>query len=198
MDGVKVVDAGEHLVITSGDRHAVTIALEDLARRGSRVSSEVTQIGANFTATASHPTAPDAGPDEGAGARELERLVATGALSVSDAGTHLVLSGSERGGVEHALRLLDAQGMRQLGAIARVGARWIASCAHPAHVESPCTVEQLGLKAVISARHRAQVDAKLDELRRGGATLVAAPELRDGLWTAIVDLGEKQHGMRFY
>lgn len=200
MEAVKIVDAGERIMVTGTDRAAVSAALEDLVRRGATVLGEITRVGTKFTATTSQPApSPDgAAPEAADWMGELEQIAAMSAITVSDTGTHLILAGNDRDSVESALERLAAQGVTRSGPVARMGARWIGSCIHPEHARSPCTVEQLGLKVVVSALHREQVDAKLEELQRGGATLIAPPELRDGQWTAIVDLGEKQQGMRFY
>lgn len=200
MEAVKIVDAGEQLVVTGGDREAVQAALDDLAARGSRILSPVAAVGSRFTATASHPTDPPtpSAPDDAEWFTELERIAALRSVTIADAGTHLILTANDRASLELALTQLAPAGVKPLGAIAAMGSRWIASCEHPDLAEAPCTVEVLGLKAVVSGRHLVQVQAKLDELQRGGGTVIAVPELQDGVWTAIVDLGEKQQGMRFY
>lgn len=199
MDAVRIVDAGEQLVISGADRAAVQAVLDDLARRGATILCPVTPLGSRFNATATHPTAPpESTTQDPSSLAELERIAAMRSVSISDAGTHLILTGNDRATLERALQELGAKGLNITSAIAPMGARWIASCEHPEHVQAPCKVETLGLKAVLSARRREQVDAKIEELCRGGASVLAAPELIDGFWTAIVDLGERQAGMRFY
>ena len=110
---------------------------------------------------------------------------AGGAVTISDVGTHYLISGPSRPSVEQAIDGLVRKGCELVSPISQVGAKWLASCAHPRL--GSVKVESLGLKRVISGPSRAAVEAKVRELTDMGARLVQEAELDDGVWTAVCE-----------
>jgi len=109
-----------------------------------------------------------------------------GPAKVVDAGAALMISGS-RAAVEAALRDLVAKGSVALSVPSQVGARWYASCTHSGSKQTECTVENVGLKRVITGPSRQAVADKVADLVSFGAKLVGEIEELDGRWTAVCD-----------
>ena len=109
-----------------------------------------------------------------------------GPARISDAGTHFIVSGGTQKAVAEALESLAKRGCKVLAAPAQVGARWIATADNP-KLAVAATVEQLGMKSIISGPTREAVDAKLRELQGFGAQIVQGVELIDGVWTAVCE-----------
>lgn len=134
-----------------------------------------------------------------------------------DAGGDILISGETSGDVQNALDELVARGARVITPLSRVGATWVAACSAPTkedidrsttldlskvqalqklrarHPQAAlCTVDELGLKRVVSGPTRDAVQARLDELVAEGAELVSAPEESFGAWVGVCDTGGKQ------
>jgi hypothetical protein len=105
---------------------------------------------------------------------------------VFDAGTHFIVSGQSRESVEEALKRLVEKGCKVLSPITQVGARWVASVDNPRLAVS-ATVEEFGLKRIVSGATREAVHLKVQELLGLGAVLVQDIELADGTWTAVCE-----------
>jgi len=69
---------------------------------------------------------------------------------------------------------------------ALIGARWMATCENRRHAVR-VSVEQLGLKSIISGPTREVVEAKVNELLQFGASMVQEIECVDGVWTAVCE-----------
>jgi class 3 adenylate cyclase len=110
---------------------------------------------------------------------------ADGQATISDVGTHYLISGPTRPSVERAIDGLVKSGCELVSPISQVGAKWLASCARPRL--GSVRVETLGLKRVVSGPSREVVEAKLRELLDMGARLVQEVELHGGLWTAVCE-----------
>jgi class 3 adenylate cyclase len=108
-----------------------------------------------------------------------------GAVTISDVGTHYLIAGPTRPSVEQAIEGLVRKGCELVSPISQVGAKWLASCAHPRL--GSVKVEALGLKRVVSGSSREVVEAKVRELVNMGARLVQEVELEDGVWTAVCE-----------
>ena len=109
-----------------------------------------------------------------------------GPATISDAGTHFIISGSSRESVEAELARLDADGAEVLAAPALVGAKWMATCENR-RATMRVNVEKLGMKSIITGASREAVEVKLKELLGFGARLDGEIELLDGLWTVVCD-----------
>jgi class 3 adenylate cyclase len=105
---------------------------------------------------------------------------------VSDAGSHFIVSGSTRQSVDAVLERMAREGVKLLSPPALVGARWMATCENRRHAVR-ASVEQFGLKSVISGPTREVVEAKVGELLQFGAALVQEIECVDGVWTAVCE-----------
>ena len=106
--------------------------------------------------------------------------------TVSDAGTHFIISGATREAVESELARLAAEGAKILAAPSQVGSRWMATCEN-GRAAVRVHVEKLGMKTIISATTREAVEVKVKELLGFGARLDREIEQVDGVWTAVCD-----------
>ena len=107
-------------------------------------------------------------------------------VTVSDAGTHFLVSGPSREAVEAELARLAEQGAKLLAPPALVGAKWLATCENR-RAAVRVTVEKVGLKSIVSGPTREAVELKVKELLGYGARLDQQVELVDGVWTAVCD-----------
>jgi class 3 adenylate cyclase len=108
------------------------------------------------------------------------------AARVSDAGTHFIISGTTRQSVDAILERMAREGVKLLSPPALIGARWMATCENRRHAVR-VSVEQFGLKSIISGPTREVVEAKVGELLQFGASLVQEIECVDGVWTAVCE-----------
>ena len=105
---------------------------------------------------------------------------------VFDAGTHLVVSGYTELAVREVLRQLEAEGNKLLSPVVQVGSKWLASVSNP-RLSEEAKVEELGFKRIVTGPTKESVQVKLQDLVDRGSTVVQAPELADGLWTAVCE-----------
>jgi hypothetical protein len=106
--------------------------------------------------------------------------------TVSDAGSHFIVSGATRESVEAELARIAVDGAQVIAAPAQVGARWMATFENRRRAVR-VNVEKLGMKTVVTAPTREAVDAKVAELVEYGARLAEDVEQIDGVWTALLD-----------
>ena len=106
--------------------------------------------------------------------------------TVSDAGSHFIVSGPTRESVEAELARFAVDGVKVMAAPAQVGATWMATFENRRRAVR-VSVEKLGMKTVITAPTREAVDAKVAELQEFGARLAEEVEQIDGVWTAVLD-----------
>ena len=105
---------------------------------------------------------------------------------ISDAGSHFIVSSSTRQSVDAVLERMAREGVKLLSPPALVGAKWMATCENRRHAVR-VSVEQFGLKSIISGPTREVVEAKVGELLQFGASLVQQIECVDGVWTAVCE-----------
>lgn len=122
--------------------------------------------------------------------RSQRRPAATAAApqraTVSDAGSHFIVSGATRESVEQELARYAADGANVIAAPAQVGAKWMATFENRRRAVR-VNVEKVGMKTVVTAATREAVDAKVAELVEYGARLDQEIEEIDGVWTALLD-----------
>jgi len=111
---------------------------------------------------------------------------AQGPATISDAGTHFIISGPSRESVEAELARLGAEGANVLATPMLVGAKWIATCENR-RAAMRVNVEKFGMKSIITGASREAVEVKLKELLGFGARLDREIEFVDGTWTAVCD-----------
>jgi class 3 adenylate cyclase len=107
-------------------------------------------------------------------------------VTVSDAGTHFIVSGPTREALQPALDALRGKGHKLLAAAAQVGNKWIATVDNP-ELAVAATVEKLGMRSLVTGPTREAVELKVKELLAFGARLDQEIELVDGVWTAVCD-----------
>jgi class 3 adenylate cyclase len=105
---------------------------------------------------------------------------------VFDAGTHYMVSGYTRENVTEAVEKLVAKGSKLIAPLSQVGRKWLASVSNP-KLAVEATVEEIGFKRVITGPTREAVQLKLQDLVERGSTVLQAPELADGVWTAVCE-----------
>jgi class 3 adenylate cyclase len=103
-----------------------------------------------------------------------------------DAGTHLVVSGFSEAAVRELVHKLDAEGHRLISPVVQVGSKWLASVSNP-KLAVEAKVEELGFKRIITGPTKEAVALKVQDLVELGSTVVQAPELADGVWTAVCE-----------
>jgi hypothetical protein len=105
---------------------------------------------------------------------------------VFDVGTHYLVSGYSRDGVNEAVEKLAAKGGKLISPLSQVGRKWLASVTNPL-LAVEAMVEEAGFKRIITGPTREAVQLKLEDLMDRGSTLLQAPELADGVWTAVCE-----------
>jgi class 3 adenylate cyclase len=108
------------------------------------------------------------------------------AATISDAGSHFIVSGASRESVQTMLASLSNEGGRVLAEPTLVGSKWIATCENR-RAAVRVRVERVGMKKIISAATREAVEAKVKELVAFGGRVEQDVELLDGVWTAVCD-----------
>ena len=106
--------------------------------------------------------------------------------TVSDAGTHFIVSGPTRESVQAELGRMVAAGATVKSEPALVGAKWMATCENR-RMMVRVNVEKLGMKSVVTASTREAVEARVSELIQLGARIDQPVEEIDGLWTCVLD-----------
>jgi len=106
--------------------------------------------------------------------------------TVSDAGSHFIVSGPTRASVQAELGRMVAEGAMVRSEPAQVGATWMATCENR-RVMVRVSVEKLGMKSVVTASTREAVEARVAELVQLGAHVDQPVEEIDGVWTAVLD-----------
>ena len=107
---------------------------------------------------------------------------------VFDAGTHLIISGMDKAGVEKLIA--DLGEVKLISPVSKVGDKWVASCEHPDVEVSACRVENLGNTRIVTGPSREAVVAKVEELKQFGAVLVGDIESAAGKWAAVCEIRE--------
>jgi len=104
--------------------------------------------------------------------------------SVSDTGSHFIISGPTRESVAGELAKLAGEGLKVIAEPALVGAKWMATCENRS---GHARIEKLGMKTVVSGATREAVQTKVTELVEFGARVDQDIEQIDGVWTAVLD-----------
>jgi len=197
MDQVKIVDAGERIMISGPSRDVVEAAVESLVAKGAPVLAPAAQLGSRWVATCAKPpggTVPEtptvADVQSGADDAVLRRV------KVSDTGDHLMITGAEKSAVEAALAALARNGARVLAPPAPLGNGWIATLEKPAVRANQCTIERAGFQLIIRGAERGAVEAKLADLAERGARPIGAVEHVGGEWVGVCDAGDVTGIMR--
>ena len=105
---------------------------------------------------------------------------------VFDAGTHYMVSGYSEDSVREAVQKLTAAGGKLIAPLSQMGRKWLASVSNP-RLEIEARVEEMGFTRVITGPTKEAVQLKVEDLLERGSTLVQAPELNDGVWTAVCE-----------
>jgi class 3 adenylate cyclase len=106
--------------------------------------------------------------------------------TVSDAGTHFLVSGGTREAVEAELARFATDGAKVISAPTQVGAKWMATFENR-RATARVTIEKLGMKTMVTAATREAVEAKVNELVSFGARVDQPIDEIGGVWTAVLD-----------
>ena len=112
--------------------------------------------------------------------------VSNAPAKVFDAGSHLVISGYGKAGVEQAMNELAGRGAAVISRVEAIGNKWVATCEPPD--AAACKVEEFGFARLVTGPTRELVAAKLGELISFGGVQVGEIELNEGIWTGMCDL----------
>jgi hypothetical protein len=118
---------------------------------------------------------------------EIATPMVVGDITISDAGSTLVLSGPSEGKVLVALAEIERGGYRPLAPPVQVGRRWMATVARPAAdagTRDQCEVERLGHNVFIRGPSEPAVRDAFESLQLGGAVLRSI-ERRGGEWILL-------------
>lgn len=115
-----------------------------------------------------------------------KEAVANAPARMFDAGSHLVISGYGKAGVEQVLDELASRGARVISRVEAIGNKWVATCEHPD--AAACKVEEFGFARLVTGPTRELVAAKIGELISYGGVQVGEIEQNDDLWTGMCDL----------
>jgi hypothetical protein len=110
LQGVKITNTGEQLMLTGSDKATVKAALDELVRRGARALSEPVAFGSGWVATCTDPSPQRA------------------ACLVETLGLHIIVSSENRGVVEEKVKELQAAGAKLVTPPNQSGDRWVAVC----------------------------------------------------------------------
>lgn len=105
----KVIDAGQHLMISGTSRASVKAAIEQLTAEGAKVVSPITMVGNKWLASCSHPDAP-------------------AELKIEEFGLTRIVSGRSRRAVEDKVAEIASLGGKLLRPIEQVDGLWTAVC----------------------------------------------------------------------
>lgn len=197
MDQVKIVDAGERIMVSGPSRDVVEAAVESLVAKGAQVLAPATQLGSRWVATCAKP--PDGTVPEAPSVADVQSGTDDAVLrrvKVADTGDHLMITGPEKSLVEAALAALARKGGRVLAPPAPLGNGWIATFEKPAAPANQCTIERAGFQLVIRGAERGAVEAKLADLAKRGAKPIGAVEHVGGEWVGVCDAGDVTGIMR--
>jgi hypothetical protein len=197
VDEVKVVDAGERIMISGPNRDGVEAAVNALVAKGVRVMAPAAQLGSRWVATCEKlpdgtvPEIPTLTDDQSDADDTLLRKV-----RVTDAGDHLMITSPDKSAVEAAVAALAREGGRVLATPAPLGNGWIATFEKPAVAENRCTIERAGFQFIVRGSTRGAVETKLADLAERGAKPIGDVEHVGGEWVGVCDAGDMTGIMR--
>jgi len=190
MSAVRITDAGDTLLITAPTKAAVETALHEFRAQGAKVVSDAAPLGNRWVASCTKPELSEASRDPGAaGVDAIARRAALRAVTISDAGPQLIVSGDDRESVQGALDELARTGAQATSAIAQVGKKWIAHCENLGFGYREVKVEQNGLSYTISGRSLEAVKTKLREFESRGAKVTVEIQKIEDEWVVTCDTG---------
>lgn len=187
MDAVKIADAGSHLVISGPDRDTVQAALAGCVTKGARMIAEPARLGSKWIASCEKPPERADRQAPGAVTEDIAEAAVLKAVKVANAGSHLILTATDKAMLEQALQYYIKRGAQVISAIASLGNQWIATCGNPAEPEESCTVERMGFQILITGSSEKVVREKVQSLAIGGAKLVAPIDRCGRKWVAVCD-----------
>lgn len=188
MTGVRLVDAGDNLLVTGADEAQVAAALQKLVYRGAMIIAPPYQRGANWSASCSKPPNYYDEPSVlGVGESYVPDRSVFDEINLSDTGRHLIVSGKTKLAVQAALEELRRLGAQNISRIIQIGASWMATCEDPPNEQEQCTVDAFGQHLMVSGPTKAAVERRAEELAVRSGKVVKLEESLDGKWIAVVD-----------
>lgn len=190
LETVKITDTGESLLITGPSKAAVDDALKELLSRGSKPTSPATPLGSKWLASCTYPDpTPGSGNPAFVDVADIARRTALKSVSISDAGSHLIVTGESREAVQAALFELSKTGAEPTLEVSQVGRKWIGRCENLSFGLREVKVEQFGLSYVISGRNREAVETRLQEFVLKGASVLVGLQKVGEEWVVTIDTG---------
>jgi hypothetical protein len=190
LESVQITDTGDALLITGPTRETVDAAFQALLSQGSKAISAASPLGRKWLASCTKPRpSPAIAETLSAAVAEQSRRSAPSAVTISDAGPYLLVSGDDREAVRAALGELAKTGADATLDIAHVGNKWIGRCENVKFGLREVKIEQYGLSYVLSGRNREAVQSKLQEFVAKGAIVLVEIQEIEGQWVATCDTG---------
>jgi len=187
LDAVTIADAGSHLVISGTNRDAVQAALNRCVTQGARTIAEPTRLGSKWIASCEKPPESAERKAPGAVLADTTEAAVLKAVKVANAGSHLILTATDKAMLEQALQYYVKRGAKVKSGVASLGNQWVATCHNPTEPEESCTVERMGFQIVITGSSERVVREKVQSLAIGGAKLVAPIDRFGEKWVAVCD-----------
>ena len=190
---VKVLDAGDSLVLSGPTEEAVESALKGFVRRGAKIISPVGLVGRRWVAACTVPQSPN-------DLDTTQTLNLSDEVRVNHSGGNLILTGPSAEAVEFSLTGFLSLGATVVSPVSQIGSSWVVMCTAPAAaaVANPtpesvapgdgCRIEKFGLKRIIYGSSERAVQLRIGEMQKFGAELVGEIEQEGEEWVAICDI----------
>lgn len=195
---VKILDAGEDLVLSGPTAEAVQATLNSFTKRGSKVISQVGLVGKRWVAACKVPPVTT-------GLDTTQTLNLSDIVKILDSSGTRMLSGPSSSAVEFALNGYIELGSKIVSPVSQVGQNWVASCTvppnatglgvsrKPAELNDGCRIEEFGFKRIIYGPSQLSVQIRVEQMKQFGAHLVGEIEQEGEEWVAVCDTGGVQN-----
>jgi hypothetical protein len=112
-------------------------------------------------------------------------------VKVARMGTHTMVSGSNKSGVEAKVAELVSKGAKLISKVEPLGRNWVATLEDrtAAPDVDGCRVARLGLQIIVTGPDRAAVQKRARKLMEEGAVLKSGPQENTNGWSAVLDEG---------
>ena len=188
MTDVRVIDAGDNLLVTGQDERQVAATLQKFVMRGARALGQPQLVGRSWSASCSKPVNYYSEPSTlDVGSAPPTNSDAFSNVTVSEMGQKVLVSGRSKAAVQLALDELKKLGARNISSIAQVGISWIATCDDPPSAIDECTVDVFGAHRMVTGTTKEAVETRVKTLTDHVGTLVKIEEAPDGKWVALID-----------
>jgi 16S rRNA G1207 methylase RsmC len=186
---IKISDTGDNLLVTGADESQVNATLQRFVARGAQILGLPNQVGSNWTASCTKPA--DFYSELASltlGEPHIPNQNIFEAVSISDTGKQLIISGKTKQAVQLALDELQKLGARNISSVAQLGNNWMATCEDPPGEKEECTVDTFGPQVMVTGPSKAAVESKIRDLTEiNGRVVTTINQNQEGKWVAVID-----------